>query len=134
MQTLDDLEALCMALPDVREGTRFGNRTWFVQKHGFAWERPLTKADIARLGDEPVPRGPIVALAVSDLGEKQAVLEANPTAFFSIAHFEGYPAILVKMNLVTRRALVEAVLDAWLARAPRALADAYLGTKGGPRA
>ena len=64
MASLDDAEQLITALPEVTEGTRYGRPTWFVHDQGFAWERPFTKADIKRFGDEPVPHGPILALAV----------------------------------------------------------------------
>lgn len=43
---------MALLLPEVTEGARFGQRTWFVRGKGFAWERPLNKADLKRLGDE----------------------------------------------------------------------------------
>jgi hypothetical protein len=126
MVSLDDVAALASELPDVTEGTRHGNRTWFVGGKGFAWERPFTKADIKRFGDATPPDGPIVAVRVDDLVEKEAVLAANPKAFFSMAHFDGYPAVLVQLNTVSKRALREALVDGWLACAPPKLADAYV--------
>ncbi len=55
---VDDAEEIALALPDVTEGTRWGNRTWSIAGRGFAWERPLSKADLRRLGDQPPPEGP----------------------------------------------------------------------------
>jgi hypothetical protein len=124
--SIDDAARMALELPDVTENERHGNRTWFVAGQAFAWERPFSKADIRRFGDETPPGGPILAVRVGDLGEKEAVLAANPDAFFTIAHFDGYPAVLIKLPDVPAQALRDAITDGWLARAPARLADAYL--------
>jgi hypothetical protein len=126
MLTIDDAAQLALELPEVTEGERHGNRTWFVGKKGFAWERPFSKADVKRFGDATPPDGEILAVSVSDLGEKDAVLAAHPKAFFTIPHFDGYAAVLVQMKKVTKRELREAIVDAWLTAAPAKLADEYL--------
>lgn len=126
MVSLETAAEIASALPDVTEGTWYGNRTWFVRKKAFAWERPFSKADIKRFGDETPPAGPILALAVEDLGEKEAVIAANPTAFFTIEHFDGFPAVLVQLDAITAPELETAVEDAWLAVAPPSTAQAYL--------
>jgi hypothetical protein len=125
--TLDDVTRLASGLPEVTDGERHGNRTWFVAGKAFAWDRPFSKADIRRFGDETPPEGPILAVRVEDLGEKDAVLAANPTAFFTIPHFDGYSAVLIQLDLVADQPLREAITDGWLARAPPALAREYLG-------
>ena len=124
--TLDDVTRLARELPEVTEGERHGNRTWFVAGKAFAWDRPFSKADIRRFGDQAPPEGPILAVCVEDLGEKEAVLAAHPDAFFTIPHFDGYSAILIQLRLVTEKALREAIADGWLACAPPKLAAQYL--------
>lgn len=126
MVTLDEAARMALDLPEVTEGARYGNRTWFIDGKGFAWERPFSKADLKRFGDAIPPDGPIVAVRVDDLAEKEAVLAAEPEAFFTIPHFDRYPAVLIQLRVVTKRALREAILDGWLACAPPALAEEHL--------
>lgn len=122
MATLDDVARMAAELPEVTEGERHGNRTWYVRGKAFAWDRPFSKADIRRFGGQAPPDGPILAVQVEDLGEKEAVLAANPDAFFTIPHFDGYAAVLIQLPKVSARALREALTDGWLACAPPALA------------
>ena len=122
MATLDDVARMAAELPEVTEGERHGNRTWYVRGKAFAWDRPFSKADIRRFGEQAPPDGPILAVQVEDLGEKEAVLAANPDVFFTIPHFDGYAAVLIQLPKVSARALREALTDGWLACAPPALA------------
>jgi hypothetical protein len=123
--TIDDVALMASQLPEVTEGERHGNRTWFVAGRAFAWERPFGKADIRRFGDDTPPAGPILAVSVEDLGEKEAVLAANPGAFFTIPHFDGYSAVLIQLRIVTKKALRDAITDGWLASAPPKLTSQY---------
>jgi hypothetical protein len=126
MVTIDDVAAIAAGLPEVTEGESRGNRSWSVGGKAFAWERPFSKADLKRFGDETPPEGPIVALRVLDLGEKEASLAAHPKSFFTIPHFNGYSAVLVQLRKASKKEVREAVVDGWLACAPPALADQFL--------
>ena len=109
--TFDDVSALALALPEVAEGLRWGNRTWLANGRVFAWERPFSKADLKRFGDLSAPTGDILAVSVDDLAEKEAVLAANHPGIFTIEHFDNYPAVLIQLEKVHKSALQDAVAD-----------------------
>lgn len=125
MATIDDAARVALALPEVTEQERHGNRSWSVAGKTFAWERPYSKADIKRFGEAMPPQEPILAIRVEDLIDKEAVLAAGTKGVFTIPHFDGYAAILIELRAVTRRALTEALADGWLACAPPALAERH---------
>jgi hypothetical protein len=119
---------MALALPEVTEGEnkhRPGHRTWEIGGKAFAWEREFSKADIKRYGAQTPPEGPILAVCTADLAEKEAILAANPDAFFTIPHFNGFKAYLIQLDKVDAGALKDALTDGWLAIAPRALADQH---------
>ena len=139
MVSLNEAARIALDLPEATEAERHGNRTWFVAGKAFAWDRSFSKADIRRFGDAAPPEGPILAVRVADLGEKEAVLAEAAKGVFTIPHFDGYAAVLVQLRTVTKRVVREAIVDAWLACAPRPLADEYIAQTrarrraGGPR-
>jgi len=128
--SLADAARMITALPEVTAGARHGNQTWFVADKAFAWERPFSKADVRRFGDETPPAGPILALRTADLADKDALLAMGHKGFFTIPHFDGYAAVLVQLGANTKRPLLEAIEDAWLACAPRRLVDGLVSGAG----
>ena len=110
---IEDAAKIALALPGATEGTRWGNRTWSVGGKGFAWERPLSKADVKRLGDEPAPEGPLLAVRVANMEEKEVLIMDPPEGFFDIQHFSGYPAVLIRLKAVKRSVLKAAITEAW---------------------
>jgi hypothetical protein len=116
--SLNDVARMALNLPEVVEGQRRDTRTWFVAGKAFAWERPFSKADLRRYGDTAPPDGPILAVRVADLEEKEAVLAAGTKGFFTIPHFDGYAALLITLRVAPKKAVNDALVDGWLACAP----------------
>jgi hypothetical protein len=125
MATWDDVRRIALALPETSEGLSRGLRQWRVKEKGFVWERPLRRADLEALGDD-APNGPILGARVEHLVAKEALLADEPTVYFTTPHFDGYPAILVRLDRIGLEDLHELIVEAWLARAPARLAKAYI--------
>jgi hypothetical protein len=115
--TFDDVHAIATALPGVTVGAMWGNRTWMVNGRGFAWQRPFSKADLARFGDEAPPAGEVLAVRVASLDAKDALLAIAPRGFFTIPHFNGYPALLIALRQAHAKDVRAAILDAFAALA-----------------
>ena len=124
--TFHDVERLVADLPEVTVGESYGHRTWQVGGKAFAWERPFTKADVKRFGREKPPSGPILAVRVADLHEKEAVLAEGRNGVFTIPHFDGYAGLLVQLDVVDPETMRDLVVDGWLSCAPARLAEDYL--------
>jgi hypothetical protein len=126
----DDVRRIALALPDTSERTSHGNASWRVRDKLFVWERPLRQADLRALGDA-APSGPILGARVEHVGAKEALLAGDPGVYFTTPHFDGYPAILVRLDEIGAGELEEVIVEAWLVQAPKRLAkeyaDAHLG-------
>jgi hypothetical protein len=126
---LDDVARLALALPETDEHLSRGLRSWRVREKGFVWDRPLRRSDVEALGDA-VPDGPILGARVEHLVAKEALLIDDPDVFFTTPHFDGFPAVLVRLERIAPADLEEVVVEAWLARAPARVAAAYLKRTG----
>jgi hypothetical protein len=125
MPDWDDVRRLALALPETDERLSRDNLQWRVREKLFVWERPLRKGDLAALGPA-APSGEILGARVEDLGEKEAVIASDPSVFFTIPHFDGYPAVLVRLGSIAVPDLEQVVVEAWLARAPARVAAEFL--------
>jgi len=121
----DDVRRLALALPLTGEQLSRGLRQWRVAEKLFVWERPLRRKEVEALG-ERAPEGPILGARVEHLGAKEALLADDPRIYFTTPHFDGYPAILVRLDRIGVEELTEVVVEGWLARAPKLLRADYL--------
>ena len=110
MPTWDDVVAIGLRFPEVEVSTWFRTPSLKVR----------TKS-MCRLRTDP----DALVLRVIDLGEREALLQGQPAAFFSIPHYDGYPYVLVRLEAVDPVELAELIEDAWRIRAPKRLVKAY---------
>jgi hypothetical protein len=121
MATWEEVSRACLALPATTERIApDGLRSWRVRDKAFLWERPLRPKDIRELGDA-APTGPVIAAHVPDEGAKAALIAEEPDVYFTTSHFNGYAAVLCRLDRLDEQGLAELVTDAWACRAPRRL-------------
>lgn len=125
MASWDDVRRLALALPETDERVSREKRQWRVKDKLFVWERPLRPKELAELGDD-APEGPVLGARVEHLIAKQALIEDDPSVYFTTSHFEGYAAILVRLERIGLDELEEVVTEAWMARAPKRLLAMFL--------
>jgi hypothetical protein len=123
MADQDDVRRIALALPDTSEAAdcfAFSVRHKSRQK-GFVWawnERLEPKKP-------RVARPDVVAIRVLDQVDKEALLASDEEKFFTEPHYNGFPAVLVRLPLIGVAELEELIVDAWRCQAPRALVDAF---------
>ncbi|ALG11787.1 MmcQ/YjbR family DNA-binding protein [Kibdelosporangium phytohabitans] len=126
MAEWDDVRRVAMALPAAAESVAGdGTVRWQVKDKLFVWERPLRESDLAALGDD-APDGPILGARVADVGVKEALIAEDPAVYFTTPHFDGYPAVLVRLPEIAVAELDELITEAWLTRAPKRMTEEYL--------
>lgn len=125
MSSWEDVSRIALSLPEAEEQPLHGLRSWRVRDKLFVWERPLRKSDLQALGAD-APQGPILGARVEHLGAKEALLADDPSVYFTIPHFDGYSAVLVLLERIGLEELHELIVEAWLCRAPKRLATAYI--------
>ena len=121
MATWSDVRRIAGELPEVDEQTMAdGSSRWRVRRTLFVWERPLRRGDLEALG-KAAPKDAPLAARVADVGVRAAMIAEDPDLFFTIPHFDGYPAVLARLDRLSAADLEELVVEAWLLRAPAKL-------------
>lgn len=120
MATFDDIRQIVRKLSGVTEGVEGhrGGVAWRTKTGGFVWERPPGKRDLEQLADagRTWPEEVVIGVRVHDLAAKEELIAAFPEVIFTIPHFDGYPAVLVRLDAIDPGLLREIVEDAWLTR------------------
>ena len=111
MATEDDVRRIALSLPETTEKPWFGTPGFRVKDKGFL--RIRSEAEGA------------LVVFVADLGEKDALLAADPGKFFTTPHYDGYPTVLVRLPAVDVDELTELIVDSWRVRAPKRVLKAY---------
>lgn len=128
MASFDDVRRIALSLPETTEAVSWGNAHWRVKNKGFVWERPLNQSDrlaLEALGEQ-APEGALLGLRIADIGVREAMIADDPNLFSTIPHFDDFPAILVRLDQIDVPELEELIVEAWLDRAPKKLAQQYL--------
>ena len=128
MATWDDVRSIALALPQTSEEDSYGTPSWRVHGKGFVWDRPLRRSDIEALGPN-APKGAILGARTADLEMKEALLKSDPNVFFTTPHFDGFPAVLIRLGKIGRKQLERVIVEAWLARAPKRAAAEFLARR-----
>ena len=106
MPTWDDVVAIATRLPGVEVTTSYGTPSLKVAG-GF----------MCRLRTDP----DALVLRVVDLGEREALLQGQPDAFFTTPHYDGHAMVLVRFGAIDRDELGELLTESWRLRAPKRL-------------
>jgi hypothetical protein len=117
MAAQEDVRRIALSLPQTSEaGDHFGFGVVSKGKlRGFAWawnERTEPR----------VPNAEVLAVRVASLADKEELLAADPEKFFTEPHYNGFPAVLVRLPAIDAGELAELITDAWRCQAPRGLA------------
>lgn len=123
----DDIDEICMGLPEVEFGTSWGDRpTYKVRGKGFVLYRAPHRTAVDPVTGEPFDD--LLVIMTPTEVEKRALVEDDRLPFFTIDHFNGYNAVLVQLSRlgeIDREELVEIITEAWATKAPKPLARKY---------
>jgi len=101
----DDIRSIALRLPGTLERPSYGGRpSWRTKTRMFAWIRDDPEALVVWVDSEE---------------EKQALVDAEPEKFFTTAHYDGQPIVLVRLEAVDRDEARELVTESWRLREPK---------------
>ncbi|MGA8210511.1 MAG: MmcQ/YjbR family DNA-binding protein [Nocardioidaceae bacterium] len=124
MVSFADVERFALSLPETTSTPSYGgapalrvNRRLFARLRG----------EMAGQRDEltGTTYGEVLMVKVADLGEKEALISDDPRAYLTLSHYDGFPAVLVRLARADENEVRELVLDAWARTAPKRALAAY---------
>jgi hypothetical protein len=114
MITYDDIRKIAMALPGTFEQPSHGGQpSWRTKSRMFAWIRDDPEALVVWVESEE---------------DKHALIAAEPKKFFTTAHYDGYPMVLVRLTAVKAKEAAELITESWRLRAPKTLVKEWDAT------
>jgi hypothetical protein len=124
-----DLETFALMLPETSSTPSYGGAPALrVNKKMFARLRGEMADDVDPLTGEPY--GEVLMVGVADLGEKEALLASDERSYFTVSHYDGYPAVLVRLAFADETELRELLVEAWMRTAPKRALKAYRDSIG----
>ncbi|REJ08233.1 hypothetical protein DY023_01580 [Microbacterium bovistercoris] len=134
MATLDDVRRIALEFPRVSEKIEGhgGGASWRTDAGMLAWQRGPRRSDLEQLDalGREWPKGHVIGIRVDGEQAKSALLETYPDVFFTVPHFDGYPAVLAIVDAIDKQLLRETLTDAWLLRVPKTVGRAWLAEHG----
>jgi hypothetical protein len=106
-----DVRRIALSLPETTEKPSYGTPGFRVKDKLFL--RLRTEAE-----------GGLVVF-VTDLGEKEMLLESEPEKFFTTPHYDGHASVLVNLPAIDEQELTELIADSWRNRAPKRVLAAH---------
>jgi hypothetical protein len=132
MATMSDLDELALSLPQAtKEVSEDGRPAYFVHGKMFCFHRGRRPDAIDPETQERLDD--VLMFRVADVGVKELLLADARGVFFTTPHFDGYPAVLMRipdLGHIDRDELYDLVAEAWLTRAQKRVAKAWLAEQG----
>src|SRR5438093_12755813 len=128
MTTMADLDELALSMPrTTKEVSDDGRPAYFVHGKLYCFHRSRRRDAVdPETGDR---LDDVLMFRVADLGVKELMVNDDRGVFFTTPHFDGYPAVLVRipsLARIERDELQDLVAEAWLTRAQKRVAKAWL--------